>query len=97
MPLNGFASFAPTALTRLLRLSQLASNPALIFPEEKRTPGKFLQLDGLIDQIIGDDQKVIIWSSYVETIQAFNLKVLELRSSGTLRRHSRQRSTARCG
>ena len=30
MPLNGFASFAPTALTRLLRLSQLASNPALI-------------------------------------------------------------------
>jgi len=65
-----FASFAPTALTRLLRLSQLASNPALIFPEEKRTPGKFSHLDRLIDQVTTSDQKLIVWSSYVETIRA---------------------------
>ena len=31
-----FRSFASTAFTRLLRLSQLASNPALVNPEEQR-------------------------------------------------------------
>ena len=42
----------------------------MIFPEEKRTPGKFSHLDRLIDQVTTSDQNLIVWSSYVETIRA---------------------------
>lgn len=66
-----FRAFAPTALTRLLRLSQLASNPRLLLPEEQRTPGKFEELDHLVDELVADGQrKLIIWSYYVGTIRA---------------------------
>jgi SNF2 family DNA or RNA helicase len=37
---EAYRAFASTALTRLLRLSQLASNPALLFPKDARTPGR---------------------------------------------------------
>lgn len=65
-----FARFMPTALGRLLRLSQIASNPGLVMPEEKRTPGKILELDRIIDELVtSNGRKVIIWSYYVKTIE----------------------------
>ena len=57
------------ALTRLLRLSQVASNPSLVFRDETRLPAKFEELDRLVDATVADS-KIIIWSSYVSTIEA---------------------------
>lgn len=61
---------APTVLAQLLRLSQIASNPALVAPIG-RVPAKMLELDRLIDEIVrAGGEKVILWSHYVRTIQA---------------------------
>ena len=66
-----FRSFASTAFTRLLRLSQLASNPALVNPEEQREPAKFGEIDRILRELIGScGRKVILWSYYVDTIRA---------------------------
>jgi len=71
MTRDEFAAFVPTAMSRILRLSQIASNPALVFPDESRTPGKFTELDRIIDEIVGaNGRKVIVWSYYVRTIEA---------------------------
>ncbi|MXY47661.1 MAG: DEAD/DEAH box helicase [Gemmatimonadetes bacterium] len=65
-----FQAFASTAFTRLLRLSQIASNPALVNPEEKREPAKFEELDRMLHELIGScGRKVILWSYYVRTIE----------------------------
>ena len=65
-----FRSFASTAFTRLLRLSQIASNPSLVNPEEKREPAKFEELDRILRELIGScGRKVILWSYYVRTIK----------------------------
>lgn len=70
MSREDFDRFAPTALTRLLRLSQIASNPALVFPEEARVPGKVLHLDRVIEElIVGNDRRVVVWSYYVSTLR----------------------------
>jgi SNF2 family DNA or RNA helicase len=66
-----YRAFASTALAKLTRLSQLASNPSLIFPEQNGLPGKFEALDGLLSNILSvPGRKVIVWSNYVKTIEA---------------------------
>jgi len=66
---NEFRRFVSgTALIRLLRLSQVASNPALIFEGEQRSSGKILELDVLI-QRVAPKEKIILWSTYVGTIK----------------------------
>jgi SNF2 family DNA or RNA helicase len=66
-----YRAFASTALAQLTRLSQIASNPTLLFPEAGGTPGKFEALDGLLaDMLSVPGRKVIIWSNYVKTIEA---------------------------
>ncbi len=66
-----FRAYAPTALAKLLRLSQIASNPALLLPTKPRVPAKFRELDYLLDEIVrGGSEKVIVWSHYVETLEA---------------------------
>jgi SNF2 family DNA or RNA helicase len=65
-----YRAFASTALAQLTRLSQIASNPGLLFPELEGTPGKFDALDGLLSDILSvPSRKVIIWSNYVSTIR----------------------------
>jgi len=66
-----FRAFASTALARLTRLSQLASNPALLHADAAHTPAKFEVLDGLVDDIMSvPGRKVIIWAAYVRNIEA---------------------------
>ena len=66
-----FRAYAPTALAKLLRLSQLASNPALLLPTEPRVPAKFAELDHLVAEVLdGQGEKLIIWSHYVATLRA---------------------------
>lgn len=66
-----YRAFASTALAQLTRLSQLASNPALLFPEMGETPAKFETIDGLVRDIVSvPSRKVILWSNYVRTIES---------------------------
>lgn len=71
-----YRAFAPTALAKLTRLIQLASNPALIFPELEQVPAKFDALEGIVADILSvPDRKVIIWSNYVKSIQTLLQKI----------------------
>ncbi len=65
-----YTAYASTALAKLTRLIQIASNPSLIFPELDRLPAKFEALDGLISDILSvPGRKVILWSNYIRTIE----------------------------
>lgn len=69
VPPEEFHRYLPTGLVRLLRLSQVASNPRLVFPNERRVPGKILHLDRTVDELMQAGRKVIVWSYYVDTIR----------------------------
>ena len=56
-------------LKKLLRLAQIASNPFLIDKAYIETPAKFLLLDSLIDNILKQNEKVIVWSCFVDNIR----------------------------
>ena len=65
-----YRAFASTALVQLTRLSQIASNPGLIFPEVSNTPAKFEMIEEIVDDLVAvPDRKVIIWSNYVGSIE----------------------------
>jgi SNF2 family DNA or RNA helicase len=73
---EGYRAFASTALAQLTRLSQLASNPALLLPSATQTPAKFDVLDGLVADIMSvAGRKVIIWSTYVSNIEAMRTRL----------------------
>jgi SWI/SNF-related matrix-associated actin-dependent regulator of chromatin subfamily A-like protein 1 len=55
--------------TRMLRLAQIASNPALIDAGYDQVPAKFAALDKLLAAYT-TERKVIVWSSFVGNIQA---------------------------
>jgi len=60
---------AENILTRLVRLAQLASNPALIDSRYRETPAKFAALDELLALYLQDaSSKVIVWTSFVGNI-----------------------------
>jgi SWI/SNF-related matrix-associated actin-dependent regulator 1 of chromatin subfamily A len=62
---------ADAILARLVRLAQIASNPAMLDKAYVETPSKFLQLDRELADRMGDPaQKVLIWTSFVENINA---------------------------
>lgn len=68
---NQYRAFATTALAQLTRLMQIASNPSLLFPEIKETPGKFEALEGIVVDILSVPcRKIIVWSNYVRSLQA---------------------------
>ena len=58
-------------LKRLLRLVQVASNPRLVDDFYGYNSGKEICLDHLINEIISRNEKVIIWSSFIENIDYF--------------------------
>lgn len=64
-------SNAENILTRLLRLAQLASNPALLDSAYIETPAKFRALDELLHSYLAEPtEKVIIWTSFVDNIRS---------------------------
>jgi SNF2 family DNA or RNA helicase len=56
-------------LKKLLRLTQIASNPNLIDENYKEDPAKFKILDEIVKGIIDKNEKVIIWTSFVDNIR----------------------------
>jgi SNF2 family DNA or RNA helicase len=66
-----YAAFASTALVQLTRLIQIATNPRLLLPKIDDVPGKFAAIDDLLEDIFSiAARKVILWSSYIGTIEA---------------------------
>ena len=61
-----------SVLTRLLRLSQIASNPRLVDPGFTGNPVKMVEIDSLLEELIdANERKVVLWSYYVKTIEEF--------------------------
>ncbi|GAG55861.1 unnamed protein product, partial [marine sediment metagenome] len=56
-------------LKKLLRLAQIASNPFLVDKAYDETPAKFPLLDALVESILEQKEKVIVWSCFVENIR----------------------------
>ncbi|OGA39795.1 MAG: helicase [Betaproteobacteria bacterium RIFCSPLOWO2_12_FULL_65_110] len=54
------------AIKRLLRLVQIASNPALVDESYTIIPGKWEPLEELVDTIIVNDEKCIIWTTFTD-------------------------------
>lgn len=59
------------ALKRLLRLSQVASNPRLLDDRYDRESGKETLLRELLEKVIARGEKCIVWSCYIENIDYF--------------------------
>ena len=57
---------AEALLKRLMRLVQVASNPAMVDQSYRREPGKLLPLESLVQQAIDCGEKIIVWTSFVE-------------------------------
>ena len=63
-----------SALKRLLRLTQITSNPRLIDDSYTKESAKELELNKLLEYIIKKDEKCIVWSNYIHNIEYFNNK-----------------------
>lgn len=59
---------ADNILKKMLRLTQISSNPAMIDKSYKEVPAKFTLLDQLVVEIFKKDEKVIIWTGFIENI-----------------------------
>ncbi|MFZ1809132.1 MAG: DEAD/DEAH box helicase [Cyclobacteriaceae bacterium] len=59
-------------LKKLLRLIQISSNPKLIDNSYNEVPAKFHAIDEILNKIINEGEKVIIWSSFVGNIKALS-------------------------
>jgi SWI/SNF-related matrix-associated actin-dependent regulator 1 of chromatin subfamily A len=68
---------AENILTRLIRLAQLASNPRLIDSSYREVPAKFLSIDAILKDCL-NESKAIIWTSFVDNIQALEARFFEL-------------------
>lgn len=65
-----FLAEARNLLARLVRLTQLASNPRLLDLSYEETPAKFAALDTLLATYLAEpSRKVIVWSSFVDNIR----------------------------
>ena len=55
-------------LKQLLRLTQCASNPAIIDKSYKNLPAKFKLLQNIVLDVINNKQKVIIWTNFIANV-----------------------------
>lgn len=53
-------------LKRLLRLVQVASNPAMIDQSYRSAPGKLGALDALVHEAVDAGEKIVVWTSFTE-------------------------------
>ncbi len=71
---------AENILARLIRLSQLASNPALLDARYSETPVKFQALDRMLRLYLDEhEEKAIVWTSFVANIPTLVSRYPDLR------------------
>lgn len=62
---------AEAILSRMIRLAQLASNPALLDADYREVPSKLAKLEALLKEHMRvPGRKVIVWTSFVENIRS---------------------------
>ena len=64
-------------LKRLLRLVQVASNPAIVDQSYRAHPGKLPSLDNLVHEAVDAREKIIIWTSFTENADFLRLHLVE--------------------
>lgn len=79
LPGEEIVAKAENILTRLIRLAQIASNPALIDAGYHETPAKFALLDQLLETYVPQSGKVIVWTSFVPNIGTLQARYSHLR------------------
>lgn len=77
---------AEAILKRLLRLVQVASNPALVDQSYQNTPAKIPKLKALLDSAIRNGSKAIVWTSFTENADWL---AQELASHGAVKVHGK--------
>jgi len=77
---------SPGILKRLLRLVQVASNPKLIDESYSGIPGKFVELEKLINMIVDKGEKCIVWTNFIENVDWLSREFIEY---GALKIHGR--------
>ena len=65
-------------LKRLLRLVQVASNPALVDESYRGVPAKLPKLRELINNTLADGSKVIVWTSFTENVDWLTRELMSL-------------------
>ncbi|WP_085035725.1 DEAD/DEAH box helicase [Ensifer aridi] len=60
---------AEEILKRLLRLVQVASNPAMVDQSYKGMPGKMRTLDSLVAEAVDAGEKIIVWTSFTKNAE----------------------------
>ncbi|CAB3770247.1 DEAD/DEAH box helicase [Paraburkholderia solisilvae] len=68
---------SPAILKRLLRLVQVAANPLLIDESYKQNPGKWENLQELVENIVAVNEKAIIWTTFTENVEWLAKKLSE--------------------
>ncbi len=63
------ADESDVVLKRLLRLVQITSNPNLIDSSYQVEPGKLETLLELVSSIVGNGEKCIVWTSFVDNVE----------------------------
>jgi len=77
---------AEEIIKRLLRLVQIASNPALVDDSYTNQPGKLKALLELVHEIISKNEKLIIWSLFTDNV---NYLANILKEFNTVRIHGK--------
>ena len=70
---------AEEILKRLLRLVQVASNPALVDQSYNKTPGKLSVLDNIMDGRSEPGPKTIVWTGFTENVEMIAARYAGLR------------------
>ena len=68
---------AEVLLKRLLRLVQIASNPATVDQSYRAHPGKLLPLDNLVHEAVDAREKIVVWTSFTENADFLGLHLAE--------------------
>lgn len=71
---------AEADLKRLLRLVQIASNPQIIDESYTYEPGKFPVLESQLEQITDQNEKCIVWTSFVENANWLQKKLIRFKA-----------------
>lgn len=68
---------ADVVLKRILRLVQIAANPAIVDESYNAIPGKFPYLIDLVESILSRGEKAIIWSCFTKNVDWLASQLLE--------------------
>ena len=72
---------AEAVLKRLVRLVQVASNPALVDEGYRKVPGKFPELERLVYNAVEKGEKVVVWTSFTENAEFLARELLRAGTS----------------